>query len=183
MKKGVPMKLLLMALFISSQLLAANVDMSKSSFTWKGTKVTGEHFGKISLKKAELKKAKDGKIKSGNFVMNMDTITIEDLNGEWAKKFVDHIKGPDFFNVPKFPEAKLVITGDDGKNLMGKLTIKGKTNKVTIPYEKKGNQYTGTMKFNRTKFDMKYGSGSFFKGLGDKMIHDDVTLKFTVALK
>jgi hypothetical protein len=34
---------------------------------------------------------------------------------------------------------------------------------------------------DRTKFDIKYGSGSFFDSLGDKAINDDFTL--AVALK
>ena len=37
---------------------------------------------------------------------------------------------------------------------------------------------TGTMVVNRTKYGIKYGSGSFFQGLGDKVIYDDFTLKF-----
>jgi len=113
----------------------------------------------------------------------MNTLTITDLTGEWENKFLAHIKSKDFFNVKKFPNAKLVITGDNGKALTGKLTIKGKTNKIKVPYKVKDNAYLGTMTFDRTKFDMNYGSGSFFKGLGDKMIHDKVTLKFNVKTK
>lgn len=177
------MKTLLLTLFLAGNLHAANVDLKKSTFSWKGTKVTGEHVGNISLKKANLKKGKDGKISKGEFVIDMNTVTITDLSGEWATKFIGHIKSADFFDVKKFPEAKLVITGDDGKNLKGKLTIKGKTNDIKVPYKVKNGEYVGTMTFNRTKYDMKYGSGSFFKGLGDKMIHDKVTLNFKVKLK
>jgi hypothetical protein len=34
---------------------------------------------------------------------------------------------------------------------------------------------------NRTLFGIKYGSGSFFQGLGDKVIYDDFTLAFNVV--
>lgn len=164
-------------------LYASNVDLKQSTFTWKGTKVTGEHTGNISLKSASLNKGKDGKITSGEFVIDMNSVTVTDLTGEWADKFIAHIKNEDFFEIKKYPNAKLVITGDDGKSLSGKLTIKGKTNDIKVPYQMKNGVYTGTMTFDRTKFDMKYGSGSFFKGLGDKMIHDKVTLKFNVKTK
>ena len=38
------------------------------------------------------------------------------------------------------------------------------------------------MRFDRTKFDMIYKSGNFFKDIGDKAIHDEVILSFAVAL-
>jgi polyisoprenoid-binding protein YceI len=159
-----------------------NIDLNKSILDWKGTKVTGEHFGKIKIKSVSLK-MDAGKIKSGEIVVDMDSITVEDISGSIANKFVGHMKSGDFFEVSKFPTSKLVINGDNGSELMGSLTIKGKTNKVKVPYNKSGNTYTGTLKFDRTKYDMRYGSGSFFKNLGDKMIHNDVTLKFKITLK
>ena len=67
--------------------------------------------------------------------------------------------------------------------LDGSLTIKGKTEPVSLKYTQKGKSYTGTLKFDRTKFGIKYGSGNFFKGLGDKMIYDEVTVEFTVVTK
>ena len=63
------------------------------------------------------------------------------------------------------------------------LTIKSKTNPIKVSYTKKGKTYSGKLKFDRTKFDMIYGSGNFFKNLGDKIIHDEVVLDFSVVLK
>jgi hypothetical protein len=40
---------------------------------------------------------------------------------------------------------------------------------------------TTAFKVDRTKYDIKYGSGSFFDNLGDKAISDDFEL--AVALK
>jgi hypothetical protein len=39
---------------------------------------------------------------------------------------------------------------------------------------------SGTIRFDRTKYGIRYGSGSFFDGLGDRMISDEVVLKFEV---
>lgn len=162
---------------------AAKVDTKNSSFSWLGTKVSGKHYGKIFLKSAKVDVAKDGKLKNGEFVMDMNSFTVTDLQGEWADKFLGHMKSGDFFEVSKFPTAKLVLNKDDGKTLSGKLTIKGKTHAVSFPYTKKGKSYVGKLKFDRTKFNMVYGSGNFFKNLGDKMIHDEVSLDFNVVLK
>lgn len=183
-KKENFMKKVMMILMmgLSLALSAAEVDLQKSTFAWTGKKVTGEHTGFISLKSARLD-ASEEKITSGEFVMSIDSITVTDLKGEWAEKFLGHMKSADFFEVEKYPTAKLVITGDNGKEIMGKLTIKGKTNEIKIPYKKIGNKYSGIMTFDRTKFDMVYGSGNFFKNLGDKVISDTVTIHFNVVTK
>ena len=99
------------------------------------------------------------------------------------KKFEEHIKSADFFDVKKYPTSNLKINKVKDGKFFGDLTIKNKTNLVVIPYKKKGKSYTGTMKFDRTKFDMVYGSGNFFKNLGDKMINDQVTVEFTIITK
>ncbi|MCO4793487.1 MAG: YceI family protein [Bacteriovoracaceae bacterium] len=175
--------LLLLSIFISSQAFSVEVDLGKSSFSWLGTKVTGKHKGLVSLKKATVKTNKKNTLTSGEFVIDLNTISVTDLEGEWKQKFEGHIKSPDFFNTQKFPTSKLIVNKVDDKFLYGKLTIKGKTRPVTIPYKVNGKEYKGTMKFNRTKFDMVYGSGNFFKNLGDKMIHDEVKIDFKVVLK
>ena len=35
---------------------------------------------------------------------------------------------------------------------------------------------TAEIELDRSEFDVKYGSGSFFDGLGDKLIYDDFNL-------
>src|SRR5690554_1672497 len=84
------------------------LDTKASHIQWKGTKVTGEHFGKLYYKEGKLEVV-DGKIKGGEFVVDINTLTVEDLEGEWAQKFLDHMKSNDFFEIEKYPTAKLVI--------------------------------------------------------------------------
>lgn len=170
------------SLTINFTSLAAEVDLGASKFTWKGTKVTGEHVGEVKLKSAKVQD-KDGKVTGGEFVIDMTTIAVTDLQGEWAEKFLNHVKTDDFFVVNKYPEAKLVIKSVDGDTYKGDLTVKGKTNPVTFKAKNSGKTYSGKLQFDRTKFDITYGSGSFFKGLGDKMIHDQVEVDFKVVLK
>ena len=73
--------ILMMALLISGFVSAKNVDLAKSQFEWKGTKVKGEHFGKIKLKSGNLDFTK-GKISGGKLVMDMNSMDVTDLNGE-----------------------------------------------------------------------------------------------------
>jgi polyisoprenoid-binding protein YceI len=167
---------------LSFSCLAVDVDLKKSSFTWKGTKVTGKHLGTVGLKSAKLVDKK-GTLESGNFIIDLKTIAVTDLEGEWKQKLEGHLKSKDFFNISKFPTAKLDVTSLKNGKLIGSLTIKGKKNPISASYNKKEKTYSGTLKFDRTKFDMIYKSGNFFKDLGDKMIYNDVEVEFKVVLK
>jgi polyisoprenoid-binding protein YceI len=165
---------------------------SASKVTWLGKKVTGEHTGNITLKKGSLD-WQDGKLVGGEFVMDMSTITVTDIQGEYNTKLVTHLNSPDFFDVTKHPEAQFKITkaekkADNQYELAGDLTIKGKAQPATLnaTVTEKDQQLIGTGKlvFNRTLFDIRYGSGKFFDNLGDKAINDDVELDLLlVAVK
>ena len=162
---------------------AAQVDLSSSEFDWYGSKIGGDHYGKILLKDANLDEM-DGKIVSGEFVMDMTSFTVENIkhDPEDEKSFLEHMKSSDFFDVEKYPTATLKINKIEGSNVEGDLTIKGITNPVNFTMEQKGDLVTGKMKFDRTKYDMIYRSKNFFKNLGDKVIHDEVVLTFKVKV-
>jgi polyisoprenoid-binding protein YceI len=74
-----------------------------------------------------------------------------------------------------------VVSKGDGKyEITADLTIKGKTNPVSFVAnitEKEGKLETAAnIKVDRTKYGIRYGSGSFFDNLGDKAIYDEFTL-------
>ena len=167
-----------LSMAISTTALAETVDVNKSSLNWYGSKITGDsHSGTIKLKEAKQKKGQ------WTFIADLSTIDETNMKGEWKQKFLSHIKSKDFFDIKKFPVATLKVDKLDSGYLFGKLTIKGKSNDVTIPFTKKGNTYTGELGFDRTKYDMIYGSGNFFKNLGDKVISDTVKLQFNIVVK
>jgi polyisoprenoid-binding protein YceI len=64
----------------------------------------------------------------------------------------------------------------------GDLTIKGITKPITLVVSMFENKATATMKVDRSKFDVRYGSGSFFDDLGDKTIYDEFDLVVDLAL-
>ena len=106
----------------------------------------------------------------------MTSITNTDLKDKgYNKKLVGHLKSDDFFGVEKFPTATFNITKatkfSNGKaSVTGNLTIKGNTESITFDFVKNRNQYTTKLEIDRSKFNVRYGSTSFFDGLGDKAI-------------
>jgi polyisoprenoid-binding protein YceI len=165
-----------------------SVNTAKSELKWKGKKVTGEHWGYVKLKDGTLS-VKDGKITGGVFNIDMNSLINKDLEDpEWNGKLIGHLKSDDFFSVETFPVATLTLTEStpfkDGKaEVKGKLTIKGITNPVSFTANKMDDGYTATIIIDRTKYDVRYGSGKFFDNLGDNMIYDDFTLDVKIAVK
>lgn len=161
------------------------VDVKDSQITWKGYKVTGEHEGTIMLKSGELE-FNGNVLVGGNFVMDMTTINTTDIQGEWKDKLDGHLKADDFFGVDKFKAATLKFTKvkptPSAYLIDADLTIKGITKSISFKMDVKANTATTALKIDRTKFDIKYGSSSFFDNLKDKAISDEfdlnVTLKF-----
>ncbi|MNF42080.1 hypothetical protein D3C84_231220 [compost metagenome] len=161
------------------------VDASKSTINWVGKKVTGQHSGTVNFKDGALV-FKGKKLAGGTFTVDMPSLTATDLTGEYQGKLNGHLKSDDFFGTEKFPTSTLVFKkiaakGKDVYTVTADLTIKGKTNPVTFDITVAGNTATTALKVDRTKYDIKYGSGSFFDNLGDKAISDEFEL--TVALK
>ena len=157
------------------------VSITKSSVTWKGYKVTGSHTGTIALKSGSLS-FEDSKLLGGAFVMDMNSIACTDLEGVYKGKLEGHLKSDDFFGVENNPTARLVFTnvtaGDKGVyTVKGDLTIKGKTNSILFDLTVNEHNATTTLKINRAKYDVKYGSTSFFEGLKDKAIYDEFDLQ------
>lgn len=169
-----------------TSLLNKEIKVKESTITWKGYKVTGSHEGNITLSDGTLI-FEDDRLTGGNFVIDMTTINVTDLEaGKGKEKLEGHLKSDDFFGIENYKTARFNITnaeGSDGKfRVTGDLTIKGKTHPTTFDMTVTDDTATATLKVDRTKYDIKYGSASFFDGLKDKAIYDEfdlnVTLKF-----
>lgn len=161
------------------------VDTKTSTLVWTGKKITGQHTGNVPISAGEL--VVNGKtIKEGTFEIDLNGITNTDItNPEYNAKLVGHLKSDDFFGTDKHPKATFVISSVAPKSgndytVKGKLTIKGITNDIEFPATivNDGKQLTATAKIvvDRSKFDVRYGSTSFFDNLGDKAISNDFEL-------
>jgi polyisoprenoid-binding protein YceI len=163
------------------------VDTQKSIILWNAKKVTGEHSGTIKLSGGELNLT-GANLTKGSFIINMTTITSTDGAGA---RLEGHLKSEDFFSVEKNPTSTFVITkvtpAAAGTIMVaGNLTIKGITKALSFPASLavKGTSLTAVakgVKVDRTKYDIRYGSKSFFDSIGDKAIDDEFTLDITLV--
>jgi polyisoprenoid-binding protein YceI len=168
---------------------AFKVDVAKSTFKWSGKKVTGAHWGYVKFSDGTVSVEK-GKVIGGTFNVDMTSIDVQDTKGEWGAKLAGHLKADDFFGSEKFPKATLVlksITAKTGNNydVKAALTIKGITNEVnfpaTIDVTKTDVKAVANFKVDRTKYGIKYGSGSFFDNLGDKAIDNEFGVEINLV--
>lgn len=160
------------------------VNQTSSTVKWTGSKASGSsHSGTIDISRGKLV-FDHGKLVGGEMIIDMNSIKNTDIKSEKkSQRLVDHLKNEDFFFVEKFPTAILKIVSAERKpdnmyKVAADLTIKEITNRITFSTHltAKQNSFlaTANIKIDRTKWDIKYGSGSFFENLGDRMILDDI---------
>ncbi|PKA82022.1 polyisoprenoid-binding protein YceI [Ulvibacter sp. MAR_2010_11] len=156
------------------------IKVEKSKIVWKGHKVTGSHQGTIDIKSGYLS-FNEGKLTDGEFFIDMSTITNTDLEGESKGNLEGHLKSDDFFGIEKHPTASLVFKNIKSINkntykVTGDITIKEITESITFNLSVHANKANASLKIDRTKFGVRFGSSSFFDGLKDKAIYDEFDL-------
>jgi polyisoprenoid-binding protein YceI len=160
---------------------------TQSNIDWVGKKVTGAHNGTIAIKEGEFV-LNDGKLTSGKFIIDTTSIKILDITDPATNaQFFGHLASDDFFAIEKYPEATLEITSVSGNHVEGDLTIKGITHAVGFDVVINTNSdhltASGKLVIDRTKYEMKFRSGNFFKDLGDTLIYNDFELNVSVTAK
>jgi polyisoprenoid-binding protein YceI len=190
--------LLVIAMISFSTLIAQKTYVADNEATridWKGNKIIGsEHIGTIDLQSVWLS-LDEGVITGGEFIVDMKSITDTDLKDETMRaKLEGHLKSDDFFGVEKYPVSKLVITEGTKftggtATVMGNLTIKEATHPVsfTVAVSESGAgdmmTYTAAITFDRSLYNVRFGSGKFFSNLGDNAIKDEIMLEIKLRLK
>jgi polyisoprenoid-binding protein YceI len=157
------------------------INPDQSIIVWTGREVTtSKHFGNIYFASGQFE-VKSGLISSGEFVVDMTTIDNQDLPEERRGRLEAHLKSDDFFSVESHPTALLSILSSesvaDGKWMVsGELTIKTFTHPVEFEMSNSNDGWKANLVFDRSKYEVKFRSGSFFENLGDKLIYDDIEL-------
>lgn len=167
------------------------VNVEESNIIWNGYKVTGSHTGTIKLKSGALEFEGD-RLVGGNFTIDMTSIAVTDLSGEYQQKLEGHLKSKDFFGVEKYPTATFEITkvisrGTPGDyKIVGDLTIKDTTKEIkfltNLEDTDSKTKAVAEVKVDRSEYNVRYGSGSFFDNLGDKTIYDEFDLEVTLVV-
>jgi polyisoprenoid-binding protein YceI len=108
------------------------------------------------------------------------------LQGGGKGKLEGHLKSDDFFGVAAHPTATIKFTKVVSRGVAGEykitanITIKNITKEIKFNATAKDGTANATIKLDRSDFDIKYGSGSFFDNLGDKTIYDEFDLAITL---
>ena len=176
--------LFLVSFFINAQNLHLKTD--KSTLKWTGKQITTKtHFGSLKFKSGNII-FENGIISSGKFLVDMTSLLVEDLQGNYKQKLEGHLKSDDFFSVEKFNESSLTILSssknDSGLDVNGNLTIKGITLPIKFKLEdlemdQEEVRWKGVLTFDRSKYNVRFRSGSFFQNLGDKLILDEIRIE------
>ncbi len=181
-----------MAAFTLNTKAVFNVDKAASKLVWKGEKVTGFHTGELKLDNGTLS-IENGKLTAGSFDIDMNSITCTDMPADkGGNDLVGHLKADDFFGVAKFPKARFISTkivwqGGNNYKVVGNLTIKETTKEIKFTtiatIDATSAKAEATLMVDRTDYNIKYGSGSFMDGLGDKTIYDNFEVKISLVAK
>lgn len=179
---------------VSSSKVSGKFNVNASSTVlWEGSKPAGTHSGYIKVSEGSVA-VENGKVTAGQFTLDMSSLTVTDLKaGEGKEKLEGHLKSEDFFNVTANPSARFEITKTTGLAndatanhlIYGDLTINGVTKPVNFKAnvevkENMVNVSTDQFNIDRTNWGVKYGSGTFFDDLKDKVISDDVGIKIAL---
>ncbi|SHG73961.1 YceI family protein [Winogradskyella jejuensis] len=168
-----------------------NIDVSKSQIKWSGEYAFyyGGHDGIINFKEGYFIK-RNGAITGGEFIIDMNSIQSQDMDNEEARTDLDkHLKNEDFFDVEKYPIAKLIITSvsyHDAIHLKiyADLTIKDVTLPVNFEaraiYEKE--QLKTRFKIDRTLWNINYKSKGVAGKLKDGLISDAIGFEVKLSL-
>ena len=169
-----------------------NFDAATCKITWRGEKITGKkHSGSINVKSGSFTMS-NGNIASGEIIIDMNTIKVVGEEAGSSAKLETHLKSDDFFGTSKFPEASFKVKsavqkGKQNYEVDGTLTIKGISKEakavMTIAPNAGNAVLGGSLIFDRSQFDVRYGSDKFFDNLGNDLIKNEIILTFDLQAK
>ena len=158
------------------------LDINKSQLKWKGKEITTkEHYGSLVFKSGYLT-LKNNKPHSCKFIVDMTSLKNEDLPEDYRGRLEGHLKSDDFFSIDKFPESTIEIKSSSKIDksefeVKGELTIKGIKHPISFIMKKNNDEWKSNLIFDRSKYDVRFRSGTFFENLGDQLIYDDIVIE------
>jgi polyisoprenoid-binding protein YceI len=171
-------------------------DAISSKINWEGSKTLIKEWidtGNISLQSGYLT-LENNEIKEGKIVIDMNSISAEKTGGGGGEDNLSkHLKSEDFFNTENFPTSEFSLTsltkteGEYEYIAKGDITIKNITKTIEFPIKiymiGESIFVNGEIILDRSLFEVKFGSTSFFKDIGDKAINNNFKLKLELVGK
>lgn len=154
-----------------------------------GSKVTGSHDGVFKTWAGSALMGPNLETTSLSFTVETASVFSDpESRGAWSEKLDAHLKGSDFFDAAKFPQATFKSTsiqsasgGPATHTVTGDLTMRGVTRSVSFPATVKltGDSLSATAEFTIQRSQW----GINFKGKADDLIRDGVVMKINVQGK
>lgn len=159
--------LFIMGHFLVSAQKVYQLDLKKSTLYWKTGNTMGKHLGDIKFNSGSLIYNAQQKPINGMFIINMLSLRSydnKDLNED--KKINQQLHSVPFFNIPKYPTAKMEVSKviETGRptqyQVTGNLTIKGITKTIVflanITKIGTGIRITSNLKIDRIKWNINH---------------------------
>lgn len=154
-----------------------------SRLTWTGYAEAGSYAPSGSLRLRQGTFEYDGRsIRRGRCEVDMQALRHDNSTLE------KHLRGNDFFAVERFPTAVFELDKVERGQATGRLTLRGITKPLRFPLTVAAAangelRLQGVATVDRTQFDVKFNSSSFFTNLGDQAIRNDFQLAFDAVAR
>lgn len=174
------------------------IDAAQSVVEWTGRNINNRHYGRIAIASGEVVLEKGLPI-SGRFELDMTTITNLDLQDEgWRAMLLRHLNSDDFFDVVQYPTATFTLIGSTPRaactpgtpntEISGSLTIKETSRLISFPaviaiQEDGSIKAQAELSFDRTLWDVCYGSGKLYERLGMHLVNDLVSVELFITAR
>ena len=129
----------------------------------------------------------------------MKTITNLDLQDEsWRTMLIRHLKSEDFFDVELFPTVTFELRGaaaiaactpgTPNIEIAGVLTIRESAHSICFPaivaaQGDRSIKAQATFSFDRTLWNVCYGSGKLYERLGMHLVHDLISIELFIVAR
>lgn len=172
------------------------IDTEQSVIRWTGRNLFNHHSGTVRIADGEIR-VRQGDLISARFTIEMGSIACEDIaDAGMNAMLIAHLRTTDFFDVENHPTAQFVAdsaerieTATEGTPnylLRGTFTLRGISRSLEFPVliaaKDNGQHLTGqgVLELDRTEYGSRYGSGKFFRFLGQHLVNDHVHLHVKV---
>jgi polyisoprenoid-binding protein YceI len=168
--------------------------VTSSNVTWCGYIINkSETFNKKGTVKMDngVFNFKDGNFIDAEFSIDMNSLSIENEEGDNKIKWTNDLKSTNFFDVKNYPKVYFHIskiipkTNNDGYNslIVGELTIKDKRKSISFPANVIFDRTSVRMETSKITINRKDYNIFFNPGIKDFVIKDEMDIQVKLATK